>query len=507
MDNKENSKRIAKNTILLYFRMIITMLVSLFTSRVILNILGVEDYGINNVVAGVVYMFGFLTGTLSAAVSRFLTFELGRGYSEKLRAVYSTSINIMLVMSVIITIIIEFVGVWFLNSKLNIPMERMYAANWVLQFAIIGFILNLINVPFNAAIIAHEKMNVFAYISILEVTLKLAVVYMLYVSPYDKLITYAALFCSVSLILRLIYGWYCSKNFSECRYKKCFDRRLLKEMSGFAGWNLLGSGAYIFNTQGVNIVTNLFFGVTLNAARGVATQVEGIIKQFVTNFTTALNPQITKSYAAGNIDYMNTLVCRGAKYSWLMMLFFAIPLVFEADIVLKLWLKNPPEYAALFVKLSLAGTMVDMMGNSTANACWATGKVKRYYQLVASVGCLPFFISWGAFALGMPAYSAYIAFMIVYFVLIFVKLYVLHGLIQFPTMIFVKEVLARIGLVTIVAMVLPGVIWMFMPMSVVRFLLVSFVSVISTLSCTYLFGLETSEKQMVKNKLLSKLKR
>lgn len=507
MDNKENSKRIAKNTILLYFRMIITMAVSLYTSRVILDVLGVEDYGINNVVAGVVSMFGFLTSSLSAAISRFLTFELGKGQSDKLRLVYSTSINIMLAMSVVIALLIEVGGVWFLNNKLNIPADRMMAANWVFHFAVIGFVLNMINIPFNAVIIAHEKMNVFAYISILEVTLKLVIVYGLCISPFDKLITYAALFCSVSLVLRIVYGWYCSHHFAECRYQRGFDKSVLKEISGFAGWNLLGSAAYIFNTQGVNIVTNLFFGVALNAARGVTTQVEGIVKQFVTNFTTALNPQIIKSYAAGNIDYMNTLVCRGAKYSWLMMLVFAVPLTFEADYVLNLWLVNPPEHTALFIKLSLFGAMIDMMGNATANACWATGKVKRYYQYVASVGCLPFFLSWGAFAMGLDAYWAYIAFIIVYIILIFVKLYILRGLMRFPIMKFVREVLVKITMVTVVAFVLPALIWMAMPESLVRFLLVGFASVVSILSSTYLLGLEASEKQMVHNKILSKLKR
>lgn len=506
MNNKGNNKKIAKNTILLYFRMIITMLVSLFTSRLILNTLGIEDYGIYNVVGGVVSMFGFITGTLSAAISRFLTYELGSGRNERLRIIYSTSINIIITISLVIAIIIEIIGTWFLNNKLNIPIERMFAANCVLQFAIIGFILNLFNVPFNAAIIAHEKMSIFAYISILEVVLKLVIVYMLCISPFDRLITYAALFCLVSLILRIIYGLYCSKNFSECKYSRCLDKNLLKEMTGFAGWNMLGSGAYIFNTQGINILTNLFFDVGMNAARGVTTQVENVIKQFVTNFTTALNPQITKSYAAGNIEYMNSLVCKGAKYSYLMMLFFTIPIIFESDIIIRLWLGNPPEHAALFVKLSVIGAMLDMMGNSTANACWATGKVKKYYQYVASIGCLPFFLTWFLFSVGCQAYSAYITFIVIYFILIFVKLYILKGLLPFSPKVFIKDVILRVFLVTCAALILPGIIWIIMPQTLIRLILLCLLSTISIFTFTYILGLDLSEKTLIRKFIISKLK-
>lgn len=501
--NRENSKRIAKNTLLLYIRLIFTMAVGLFTSRVILATLGIEDYGIYNVVAGFVLMFSFFTGSLGAAISRFLTYELGKGESDKLQWIFSTSVNVQLLLSMAILVLAEAIGVWFVNNKLNIPADRLYAANWTFQCAILSFIFNLISVPYNAAIIAHERMSAFAYISILEVTLKLAIVYALYISPIDKLITYSILFAFIGLVIRLVYGVYCKKHFAECHYKPVIDKSMLKEITGFAGWNLLGSGAYLFNTQGINIAMNLFFGVTVNAARGIATQVEGVVRQFVTNFTTALNPQITKSYAAGNMEYMYTLVCRGAKYSYFLMLIFAVPFMFDADIILKLWLDNVPEYTSIFLRLTMIGTLCDILGNSTANACWATGKVKKYYLLVGSIGSLVFFISYGLFAYGFPAYTSYVVFIVIYLILIFVKLYIIKGLIDFPVTMFYKETLLKILPATFITLIIASIPFSLMDESVLRFFLTSILSVIVLGGSIYSCGLEKTERAMVSKKFLS----
>ena len=499
--NKENSKRIAKNTLLLYIRLIFTMAVGLFTSRVILATLGVEDYGVYNVVAGFVLMFSFFTSSLGAAISRFLTYELGKGESLRLQRIFSTSVNVQLLLSIVILILAEAIGVWFVNNKLNIPADRLYAANWTFQCAIIAFILNLISVPYNAAIIAHERMNAFAYISILEVTLKLAIVYVLYISPIDKLITYSVLFAVVGLIIRLVYGIYCRKHFTECRYQPVIDKSMMKEITGFAGWNLIGSGAYLFNTQGVNMAMNIFFGVTVNAARGIATQVEGVVRQFVTNFTTALNPQITKSYAAGNMEYMYTLVCRGAKYSYFLMLVFAVPFMFEADIILKLWLDNVPQHTATFLRLTMIGTLCDILGNSTANACWATGKVKKYYLWVGTIGSLVFFISYALFKMGFPAYTSYIVFIVIYAILIFVKLYIIKGLIDFPLAMFYKETLLRILPVTAFTFVITSFVYLTLEESIGRMLLITLLSTFTLGISIFLLGLEQSEKQIVTNKI------
>ena len=499
-NNQTKSKRIIKNTLMLYVRMILIMVISLFTSRIILQTLGIEDYGIYNVVGGVVTMFSFFTGSLSTAISRFITYELGKKNKKRLGIIFSTSVNVLLLLSLIIIVLIETFGVWFLNYKLNIPVEGINAANWVMQCSILVFVINLISVPYNAAIIAHERMSAFAYISILEVTLKLAVAYMWYISPVDKLITYAVLLVLVALFIRLSYGIYCSKNFEECKYQLIYDKSLIKQMIGFAGWNLMGTGAYLFNTQGVNIVTNLFFGVTFNAARGIATQVEGIVKQFVNNFTTALNPQITKSYAEGDMDYMNNLVCRGAKYSYFLMLLFTIPFLYEADEILKIWLGNVPEHAGLFLRLTMLGTLIDILGNSTANAAWATGDIKKYYIYVAGVGCLVFPLSYIAFALGFPAYTSYFIFIFIYIIVIFIKLYIIKGLLNFPVTQYYREVFSRIIPVSILSFSIPSVIFLNMEAGFIRVVVLSLVSAIMTLLCIYALGLENTERAVVISK-------
>ncbi len=507
LQHRINNKRIAKNTLMLYFRMFLTMGVSLFTSRVVLNVLGVEDYGTYNVVGGVVAMFSLFTGSMSTAISRFLTYEFGKGRTEKLTSVFSTSVNIQICMAIVITVLAEIGGMWFLDNHMNIPEGRMEAAHWVLHFSILTFAFNLISVSYNAAIIAHEHMSAFAYIGILEVVLKLVVVYLLYISPVDKLITYAFMLAAVAFVIRFIYGVYCSRNFEECHYRMVFDGRLLKQMTGFAGWNLLGTGAYLFNTQGVNIITNIFFGVTTNAARGVAGQVEGIIRQFVGSFTTALNPQITKSYAAGDMPYMYTLVCRGAKFSYFLMFIFAVPFMFETETIMYVWLKNYPPEAPLFLRLSMIGVLFDILGNSTANAVWATGRVRRYYIIVGAVGSLVFPISWLCFVLGGEAYVSYIVFMAVYFAVIFVKLYIVRGLINFPVRMFYRDVLLRIALVSVLAAVLPAVFYLCMDDMLSRCFAVCAVSLLSTSGLIYGIGLSQGERAMINGKIRTVLKR
>lgn len=499
--SSDNNKRIAKNTLVLYFRLFLTMGVSLFTSRVVLNVLGVEDYGTYNVVGGVIAMFSLFTGSLSAAISRFLTYELGRGDKQKLSLVFSTSVNIQVFMAIVVTILAEIGGVWFLNTHMNIPEGRMEAANWVLQFSILAFAINLISIPYNAAIIAHEKMTAFAYIGILEVVLKLVVVYMLYISPIDKLITYALLLAVVSIVIRLVYSIYCNRHFEECHYRMVYDKSMLKQMTGFAGWNLLGTGAYLFNTQGVNIATNIFFGVTANAARGVASQVEGVIRQFVNNFTTALNPQITKSYAAGDMQYMFSLVCRGSKFSYFLMFIFAVPFMFETETIMQLWLKNYPPEAPLFLRLSMIGTLFDILGNSTANATWATGNVKRYYIIVGGIGCLVFPISWLCFSLGCAAYSSYVVFAVIYIVLVLVKLYIVQWLMDFPVTKYYREVFGKIIPVSILSFALPTIPYMYIEHQLWRCFVVCTVSMLSTSGIIYVLGLTKGERNMVNAKL------
>ena len=496
--SQENNKRIAKNTLLLYFRMLFTMAVSLFTSRVFLNTLGVEDYGIYNVVGGVVAMFSMLSGSMSSSISRFITFELGRSDKKRLMTVFSTGVSIQLGMSLIILLVAETVGVWFLNYQLNIPEERMHAANWVFQCSILTFIFGLLSVPYNAAIIAHEKMSAFAYISIIEVALKLIIVYLLTISPYDRLITSSVLFMFVGVLIRLIYGYYCKRHFAECTYQLIYDKGILKSMTSFAGWNFLGNGAYMLNTQGVNILMNMYFGVSVNAARGAATQVDVALKRFVNNFTTAVNPQITKSYAQGDLESMHKLVCRSAKFSAFLMIFFAVPIILETDKILTLWLKNPPAYSSIFVKWIIISSFMDtVLANSLVTSMFATGNIKRYQIIVTTVGCLVFPLSWMAYQIGLEPQVGYMLYFVIYSILLFVRLYLLRSMVKLPVMMSVREVLFKITPVMVISFAIPSVLLFVLDKSLLRLIAVVLLSMTVTSMTSYFIGLTECEKKYI----------
>lgn len=501
--NSDKNRRIVQNTLLLYIRTAAIMIVSLYTSRIILNVLGVENYGIYNIVGGTISFLSILTGSLSGAISRFITYGLGEGNLERLKSVFSTSVSIQLGISAIIFIIAEIGGLWMLNSNLNIPDERMNAAFWVLQFSILTFITGLISVPYDACIIAHEEMKVFAYIGILEVALKLLFVLTLYLtSAYlDNLITYAFLLFLIAVILRIVYSVYCKRKFSECNYQFKIDKSLLKEMMSYSGWNFFGNAAYIFNTQGVNVLINVFFGVTLNAARGIVTQVEGAVMKFVENFTTAITPQITKSYAAGNQEYMFTLICKGTKFSYFLLLLFLIPIEFEADTILKLWLGVVPEYTALFLRLSLIGTVMVLLGTMGLKAIFATGRIRNYQLSVTIVGCLVFPITWILYKSGYPAFISYLVYIFIYGSLNAIRLFYMHKLLGFPLAMYLKQVLYPIVIVTVVSIIIPGVLYINMNQSFIRLITTTLVSFMMTATSIYFFGLNSGEKNMILSKL------
>jgi len=494
----QNTRRLAKNTIILYFRMFVMMAIGLFTSRIVLQTLGVKDYGTYNVVGGVVSMFSIVSSSLSTSISRFITFELGRENKERLNKVFSTAINVQLLLSVIVIVLMEVVGVWFLNTQMNIPEGRMGAANWVFQLSIVSFILGLLMVPYNASIIAHEDMGVFAYMTLLDAVLKLVIVYVLYITPFDKLITYALLLFGVSLLMRSIYAIYCKRHYEECTYHFVHDKPLLKEMTSFAGWNFLGNGSWILNNQGVNILINIFFGVTLNAARGIASQVDNMVQNFVRNFMTALNPQITKSYAAGNLDYMHKLVFAGAKYSAFMMLFFVIPICLEADLILHLWLGDVvPDYAPIFVRLTLLSSMCVILGNTLITAVFATGKIRNYELVMGLMALSNFPITWIAFKMGASPVAAYVVYFFVYFVMIFVRLYMVKELIHMSALTYVKEVFLRVAIVGLLSLSLPLLITYLEEDSVLRLVEVCAVSALGTIGSVLLFGMKHDEKKLV----------
>lgn len=387
----ENTKRIAKNTVMLYIRMLMIMAVTLYTSRVVLNTLGVEDYGIYNVVGGVVAMLGFLNGSLGGASSRFITFALGKGDKKGLQNIFSTVLCVHFLLAGVIVLVGETAGLWFVCHKLVIPAERMPAALWVYHCSILTTVVSIISVPYNSLIIAYEKMEAFAWISIVEAVLKLVVVWLLLYIPHDKLIIYAVLYLVVQILVRLAYGWYCSACLTDVKSKLKWNASLARQIAAYAGWTVNGNLAVMGYTQGINILLNLFFGPAVNAARGVAVQVQAAIMTFVQNFQMAVQPQIVKSYAAGNLTYMHSLIVASSKYGTFLLLLLAFPIMLGINAVLKIWLGIVPEHTANFVCIMLFVGMTEPLARTLVNAIHATGDIRRFqiYEGTALLSILP----------------------------------------------------------------------------------------------------------------------
>ena len=481
--------------------MLLLLFIGLFTSRVVLAALGETDYGVYNAVGGMVTVFTFLTASISSAISRFLAFELGKGGdAARLRKVFSAGVAVQLVFALVLVILAETVGLWFLHHRMNIPDGRMGAAGIVLQCSLLALVIQLLAVPYNAAIIAREKMSAFAFISLLEAGLKLGVALLVKYCLGDRLVLYAFLMAGVALLVRMSYGFYCRRHFPESRGKLVIDRSMLREIFSFSGWNFFGSSSYVLNTQGVTILVNIFFGVALNAARGVALQIENIAKQFVSNFLTAINPQITKSWATGNRDYCFSLVAKGAKFSFLVILAFFLPLFFEAECALDLWLAKVPAHSADFVRLALVGLLVDMVGNPLLTLMLATGKVRNYYLLtgLTSYLCLP--LAWLAFKLGAPVEWSYISFILIYLVVLVERFVMARRVAGFPLGKFFRS-FAPMLQVFALAFVLAFLVHLLMPQGILRLLLVCAVSWLALLGFSCLFALTPGERAYLTRKL------
>lgn len=380
-----NNKRIAKNTVMLYLRMFLIMIITLYTSRIILQTLGIMDFGIYNVVAGVVAMFGFISSSLSGSTSRFITFSLGRGDMDDLQREFSSIVIIHYLMAVGILILAETVGLWFVLHKLVIPDNRVHAAFWVYQSAVISSVIMLVSTPYNALIIAHERMSAFAYISILETISKLGIVLLLFVVKYDKLIVYAVLIVLVQIIVRIVYTVYCRSHFPESKGKLILDKKRAQEIFSYAGWVLNGNLAVVGCTQGVNILLNLFFGPAVNAARGIAVQVQSACNQFFSSFQMAVNPQITKSYAQNNLHYMHQLVISSSRFSFYLMLLISLPIFFQTEYILQLWLGEVPDYTVEFVRIILFVALNSTLSGPTIISIHATGHIKKFQVIEGSV--------------------------------------------------------------------------------------------------------------------------
>lgn len=407
-DTTSNNKRIAKNTIMLYIRMFISMVVGLYTSRVVLATLGVEDYGIYGVVGGVVAMMGFLNASMSGATSRFLTFELGRGDKDRLAKTFSSALIVHIAIAIIVFILTETVGLWFLCNKLNIPEGRMEAAHWVYQFSILSTMLSITQVPYNATIIAHEKMDVYAYMEILNVTLKLLIVYLLTIGDFDKLKLYAVLTFAVSLIIMMIYRIYCLRHFKESRFHWVWDKTYLTPLLSFSGWNLYGNFGGIAGNQANNFVINSFFGVVMNAAASVAFTVSGIVTQFSLNAMTAFRPQIIKKYASGDIQGMQSLTFLALKAIMMLYTLIAIPVFLECDYILSLWLVEVPQMASIFCKILLISIFFESMRYIIIINIHASGNVKKVSAYSGTLFCISPIISYFLFKIGLPVASTFI---------------------------------------------------------------------------------------------------
>ena len=501
-DTSANNKRIAKNTLMLYIRMLFTMAVSLFTSRVVLQTLGVEDYGIQNVVGGVITMFTFINGGMVSSTQRYLNFEIAKGNAERLRSVFNTALQIHALIALVIIILGETVGLWFLLEKLVIPEERMTAAMWVYQCSIIACVVNIMSVPYNADIIAHEKMSAFAYISILDVTLKLVIVYLLVVSPIDKLIAYAILTLLVQLLIRYVYTRYCNKHFLESFVEWKLNKPLFKEMLSFAGWSFWGNLAGILYTQGLNMMLNIFFGPVVNAARAIAVQVQAAVQQFVSGFQTALNPQITKNYASGDLEQMHSLMFRSARFSFLLLFFISLPVLMETEFLLTIWLKTVPENAVIFTQLMICISLIITTANPCAIANQATGKVKVYQMVEGSILLTILPISYMVLKQGYPAYSVFIVHFCVESVAQFTRMCMLRKLINLPLRQYFRNIYLPIVTTVSICIILPIMVHMQMVNGWLRFIAVGFTCVLSVGTSAFFFGLTKSERSFFTHKFL-----
>lgn len=497
MSNSENNKRIAKNTLMLYIRTLFVMVISLYTSRVVLQVLGVEDYGVYQVVGGLVAMFSVISSSLSSAISRFITFEIGRGDMERLKRIFSTSIIIQLCLCVIVALAVEIGGLWFMHTEMQIPAGRLDAAEWVLHCSVLTFCINLLSIPYNACIIAHEHMKAFAYVSVVEAMLKLGILFLIIYSPFDGLVTYAILLTLVAALIRLVYTVYCHKHFEETKTKLIFDKSIFKEMSGFSGWSFFNNTSFILNNQGVSMLMNVFFGVTVNAARGIAIQVESAVLQFVNNFTTALNPQITKSYANGDLDNMYKLVCRGAKFSFFSMLILSLPIILEANQILSIWLTKVPEHTVIFVQLSMIMGMCDCIGATGYTACMATGKLKRYSLTLTPLIVLEFPLSWLLFYYGASVESSYYLYILIKLLVLFVRMYLMQSMIGLNCLMYIKGVFLPITLTTLFSIILPMLIITFMDENILRFFILLVVSTISVIVSVLFLGMTRIERNII----------
>lgn len=500
--------RIAKNTLMLYVRMFALMLVGFYTSRVVLASLGENDFGIYNVVGGVVAMFTVISGALNSAVQRFITFELGKGDAARIGKVYSTAVLIQLAIALIVVALAEPVGLWFIDNKMTIDPSRIPAARTVLHFSLLAFAVNLMSVPQMAAITAHEHMSAYAWIGVLDGLLRLGTALLIARSDSDRLVLYAALMAVTVLVVRMAYGIYCRTHFPECRFRPVFDRKLLKEMFSFAGWNFIGVASGVLRDHGGNILVNLFSGPAVNAARGVAVQVNGAVQGFVTNFMTAVNPQITKSYASGDREYMFSLVRRSSRLSYCLLLLIALPVIFNAEYLLGLWLEDVPEHAPLFVQLFLVFALSESLSNPMITAMLATGDIRRYQLVVGGIQLLNVPVSYICLRLGaVPEVTVLVA-VVISQICLFARLWMLSKATGFAVAEYIGKVYVPVLFkVTCAALLLPLLLSLVPSSGFAGFLMLASACVAGVSAAVYMFGLTADERAWLREMISKRMKR
>lgn len=488
--------------------MFFSLIVSLYTSRVTLNVLGVSDYGIYNVVGGVVTMFTFMNGAMASATQRYLNIDLGRNDKEHLRLIFRTSLQVHFLLAILILVLAETIGLWFVCNKLVIPDGRYAATQLVYQFSIITCLLSIISTPFNAEIIAHERMGMFAFIQIFDVTAKLLIVYALTLVPYDKLVFYAFMFLCVQVIDQVVYQTYTRRQFrDEVNFKFVVDKPLIKEMSGFVGWSLFGNLSWALYTQGLNILLNMFFGPVVNAARGIAVQVQGVVQGFVTNIQMAMNPQITKSYAVSDLHRMHALMFASSKFCYYLLLMIVLPLSLEAYPVLVVWLGIVPEHTVNFLRIIMAIMLLQCLINPFVVANQATGKVKVYQMVCGGIQLLIVPIAYVALKLGCPPEGVLIVHFFIMVITMYCRVYLMKDLIDLPQRVYFDKVVSPILKVTLSSAIIPFTIYKYMGQSTLSFVIVCTVSVLCVVASSYFLGLNSHERSIVTEKSKNMLRK
>lgn len=500
-----DNKRIAKNTIFLYIRMMVVMLVALFTSRVILNTLGATDYGIYNVVGGIVTIVSFLNSALGASTSRFLTFALGEKNIQKQKSTFGACLNLHIGIALLVLILGETVGLWFFYEKMVIPEERMVAAFWVYQFSILTTMVSFTQVPYNASLIAHEEMSIYAYVGLYEAISRLIIAYLITISPIDKLVFYGLLFLINTIVVQLFYRWYAVEHFEECRFSLVKDKALYKRLLSYGGWDLFGNLALVCQGEGVNLLLNVFFGPVVNAARAIAFQIQGAVTQFVGNFMTAVRPQVIKNYAEGNVDKMYTMTFYAAKFSYILMLALVVPIIYEIRFILGIWLGDAvPEETALFAVIVLMTYTWRTFHTAALMPYHAIGKIKTGNVTIGSLMIATLPIGYVLLKCGCPAYSVFLAIFAVEIVSMFAIYWLIHRYEYFPYKYVFTKILIPCGLVTVFTIIVPAFITHLMNDGWARLIIVGIATEFSLLLSALYLGLNKEERtrifSFIKNK-------